>query len=305
MLVLETHDLCKKYKEQWAVDHVAMHIEAGDIYGFVGENGAGKTTVIRLITGIAWPTEGSYKLFGTDYRDKAVSVLRKKMRGIVETVSLNLSLTARENLAYQGMLLGIKLGNDEIDALLSRVGLHPNEIALKKVRSFSLGMKQRLGMAATLIGDPEFIILDEPMNGLDPTGFIEVRDLILKLNSEGITFLISSHILSELEKVCTKIGFLSHGKLLKELTVEELRDQSKTKIVIESDEAEEIERTLVRALSASNIVTEGRICTIYDPVDLNDVIRVLAQNELKVTNISRQEDTIESYYMKLIGGGLA
>jgi len=302
MLVLETNSLSKKYKEHLAVDHVNMHIEKGDIYGFVGENGAGKTTIIRLLTGLAAPTEGDYNLFGVNSNDRNILKAREKVSGIVETVSLSPSLTAANNIRFQATLANKKLTDEEINLLISRVGLNPKEIEKKKVGSFSLGMRQRLGIALTLINEPEFIILDEPMNGLDPKGFVEVRDTIAELNKQGITFLISSHILSELEKVCTKIGFISHGKLLKELTIKELHQQSKPRIEIEAKNIDEVAKLLQSKLSIKSFEIENEVLNIYDSIDLNDVLKCLVKNSITVLNVSKKEDTIETYYMKLMGG---
>lgn len=302
MLVLETNSLTKRYKQHLAVDHVDMHIEKGDIYGFVGENGAGKTTIIRLICGLASPTEGDYNLFGQNSNTKEILKARERVSGIVELVSLTPSLTAANNIRFQAILANKTLTDEEINNLISRVGLNPKEIENKKVGSFSLGMRQRLGIAITLINDPEFIILDEPMNGLDPKGFIEVRDTIIELNKQGITFLISSHILSELEKVCTKIGFISHGKLLKELSVKELHQQSKPRIEIECENAESVANLLKEKLNLVNLEVDGEILSIYDAVDINDVMKCLVKNSITILNISKKEDTIETYYMKLMGG---
>ncbi len=304
MLVLETNSLTKKYKEHLAVDHVNMHIEKGDIYGFVGENGAGKTTIIRLITGLASPSDGDYNLFGVNCNDKEILSVRGKVNGIVETVSLTPSLSAVDNIKYQATLANKKLSDEEINSLILRVGLDPKVIESKKVGSFSLGMRQRLGIALTLINEPEFIILDEPMNGLDPKGFVEVRDTIVELNKQGITFLISSHILSELEKVCTKIGFISHGKLLKELTIKELHQQSKPRIEIEAEQIDEVAKLLKSKLDLKSIEVDGDILNIYDSVDINDVLKCLVKNSVTVLNISKKEDTIETYYMKLMGGNV-
>ena len=163
-------------------------------------------------------------------------------------------------------------------------------------------MKQRLGIALTLISKPEFIILDEPMNGLDPKGFIEIRDVILELNKEGITFLISSHILSELDKFCNKIGFISHGKLVKELSIDELHSQSKRRIAIEASNLEELELALKEKLKLNNIKVEGKELFIYDEIDINDLMKFLVKENISIININKKEDTIESYYMKLIGG---
>ena len=302
MLVLETNSLSKKYKEHLAVDHVNMHIEKGDIYGFVGENGAGKTTIIRLITGLAAPTEGDYNLFGANSNNPDIFEAKKKISGIVEAVSLTPSMTAFNNIKFQALLADKKLTDEEINTLISRVGLNPKEIENKKVGSFSLGMRQRIGIAITLISDPEFIILDEPMNGLDPKGFVEVRDTIVELNKQGITFLISSHILSELEKVCTKIGFISHGKLLKELSIDELHKQSKPRIELELKNPQEVAEVLKKKLGLKNLEVEEHVVNIYDIIDINDLMKSIVKNNIVVDNISKKEDTIETYYMKLMGG---
>lgn len=302
MLVLETNNLSKKYKEHLAVDQVNMHIEKGDIYGFVGENGAGKTTVIRLIAGLARPTDGDFNLFGVNSKSSEIVKAREKLSGIVESVSLSPSLTAKNNVIFQSTLVGKKLTDEEIDNLLIKVGLDPKEIENKKVGSFSLGMRQRLGIAITLISEPEFIILDEPMNGLDPKGFVEVRDTIVELNKQGITFLISSHILSELEKVCTKIGFISHGKLIKELSIKELHQQSKPRILVVAKQIDEVARVLKSKLSLKLVEVEGETLSIFDEIDLNDVLKCLVKNSITVLNICKKEETIETYYMKLMGG---
>ena len=302
MLILETKGLTKKYGLFTAVNGANMHIEKGDIYGFVGENGAGKTTIIRMISGLANPTEGEFDLFGVNNKSKEIEVAKKKLGGIVEAVSLNLSMTAKENITLQAILTGNKLTDEEKNVLLLKVGLDPKQIEKKKVTSFSLGMKQRLGIALTLISKPEFIILDEPMNGLDPKGFIEIRDVILELNKEGITFLISSHILSELDKICNKIGFISHGKLVKELSIDELHSQSKRKIAIEASNLEELELALKEKLNLNNIKIEGKELFIYDEIDINDLMKFLVKENISIININKKEDTIESYYMKLIGG---
>ena len=302
MLVLQTNDLTKKYKDKVAVDHVNMHIKKGDIYGFVGENGAGKTTIIRLISGLAAPNSGDYDLFGVNSKDRRISDVKKKMGGIVETVSISTAMTAKENIEVQSILVGKKLTDSDKDNLLMRVGLDPQAIAKKKAGSFSLGMRQRLGIALTLIGDPEFIILDEPMNGLDPKGFIEVRDIIQELNKQGITFLISSHILSELDKICTRIGFISNGKLLKELSIEELRDRSKSRLVIECEDVEGLDKVLTDKFDLKDAKIEGKELHIFDAVDINEIIKEIVDSNIKIENIGRREETIETYYMKLIGG---
>ena len=196
--VLETFNLSKRYKNQWALKDVNMHVSKGDIYGFVGENGSGKTTVIRLVTGLISATEGNVALFGVRDDNKEILLKRKKMGAIVESPSIYMNMSASDNLRLQCTILGIKQGvEDKIKTVLAEVGLFDQYESKKHASNFSLGMRQRLGIGIALIGDPEFIILDEPMNGLDPAGIVEIRELILKLNHEKqITFLISSHIVS-------------------------------------------------------------------------------------------------------------
>ena len=213
MDLITTNQLCKQYGGKLVINHVDMHIPEASIYGFVGENGSGKTTIMRLLTGLAEPTAGSFTLFGVSNKDKKIYQVRQQLSAIVEATSLVPTMTARDNMIYQELYLGIKLSEDERDALLKKV--HLEDVGLKKVKDFSLGMKQRLGLALALMNKPKLMLLDEPMNGLDPEGIAELRDLLVELNrSEGITVLISSHILSELEKIASCYGFISHCKII-------------------------------------------------------------------------------------------
>ena len=209
---LETQALCKTYGRFRAVDNLSMHVPRGAIYGFVGKNGAGKTTLLRLICGLQRPTAGGYCLYGVPHTDKALCAVRRRMGAVVETPSIYMDLPAQENLKQQYRVLGLPSFSG-IPALLELVGLQ--DTGRKKARHFSLGMRQRLGIAMALAGDPDFLVLDEPTNGLDPQGIIEVRELILKLNREfGITVLISSHILGELSKLATHYGFIDGGRIV-------------------------------------------------------------------------------------------
>ncbi|MBQ8107114.1 MAG: ATP-binding cassette domain-containing protein, partial [Ruminococcus sp.] len=218
--VLRTRDLVKKYKSFTALEGLTMNVPKGAIYGFVGRNGAGKTTLIRLVTGLQHPTSGEFELYGVKNTDKKISGSRKRMGAIVESPAVYLDLCARDNLKQQYRMLGLP-DLSGIDELLELVGL--SGTGSKKAKNFSLGMRQRLGIAVALCGSPDFIVLDEPINGLDPQGIIEIRELILKLNRErGITILISSHILDELSKLATHYGFLDHGKMIREMSAEEL-----------------------------------------------------------------------------------
>lgn len=301
MTVLQTKNISKKYKRNYAVKGVNMHIEEGDIYGFVGENGAGKTTIIRLVSGLASASEGSYELYGIDSKDKNIYKVRSSMGGIVEAVSLNKSMTPLDNLKYQCMITGIKKTDNELIDLIKLVGLDYEQIKNKKVGNFSLGMRQRLGIAVIMASDSKFIVLDEPMNGLDPQGFIEVRETILRLHEHGVTFLISSHILSELEKICTKIGFISRGVLLEELSIDELHNKSRKRIVIEADGCEELLGRLTAQFGLSEAQMDSGKAVIFDKIDVNDVMKYLVDNGIRVGSINVLEDTVEDYYIKLMG----
>ena len=301
--VLTTTGLSKTYKGHFAVKNVSMHIEKGDIYGFVGENGAGKTTLIRLVTGLAAPTAGSYALYGVTNASREIYEARRRTGAIVETATMSRSMTAMENLKLQCSISGVERTEEELIALIGRVGLDYESIRKKKAGKFSLGMRQRLGIAMVMVSDPEFVILDEPMNGLDPQGFVEVRETILKLNAEGVTFLISSHILSELEKICTKIGVISHGELLEEIRMEDLHRNARRRILIDAENEEAVKNALEADGAFAEIGKEEGKLAVYGDADLNRIIRILAEKELKVRSINTLEDTIEDHYIRLLGRG--
>ena len=221
--ILTASSLWKSYKGFHALSGLNMRVPRGAVYGLVGRNGAGKTTLIRLICGLQAPTSGNYTLFGLDSQSREIQKARRRMGAVVETPSIYQDLTAEENLRQQYMVLG-RRDFETISALLELVDLAGT--GRKKVKNFSLGMKQRLGIAVALAGDPDFLVLDEPVNGLDPQGIIEMRRLILKLNREkGITVLISSHILDELSRLATHYGFVDKGKMVREITAGELPAQ--------------------------------------------------------------------------------
>ena len=209
--ILQTNNLIKHYKNGKALNGLTMHVEKGAIYGFVGRNGAGKTTLIRLICGLQEPTEGTFTLYGCPNDSREITRSRRRMGAVVETPSIYLSMTAEENLKQQYQILGLP-SYDGLRDLLELVRL--GNTGKKKARDFSLGMRQRLGIAVALAGDPDFLILDEPANGLDPQGIVEIRELILRLNRERqITVLISSHILDELSRLATHYGFIDNGQI--------------------------------------------------------------------------------------------
>lgn len=227
--VLKTKDLVKQIESVLVLDKVNMSISQGDIYGFIGNNGAGKTTFMRTITGLAKYNSGEIKLFGKSFPLNRHSL--QKIGALIENPVFFPELTAYDNLKYFSLLTNRNVEN--IDHILALMNL--DKVGKKKVKNFSLGMKQRLGIAIALIPDPELIILDEPLNGLDPQGIQDIRNLILKLNQEhGITFLISSHILSELEQVATKYGIMHEGRLIEEFSISEYVDLGFTGFTIES-----------------------------------------------------------------------
>lgn len=301
--VLETHGLCKRYGKQYAVNHVNMHIERGDIYGFVGENGAGKTTIIRLITGLAGVTEGDYRLFGAKNTDKGIYDAKRRLSAVVESPSLYFNLSAYDNMILQAKLLGLT-DYSYIDETLETVGLEYVKNDKKKVRNFSLGMKQRLGIAVALLGHPDFMILDEPMNGLDPEGIVEIRELILKLNREqNITFMISSHILDELSRVATKYGFIHKGRLIKEITRQQLEEECRRCLELVVDDTQTIPEVLESKLRLTDYkILQDHIVRIYDNIDIPELIAALSASGIKVQKVNSKNENVEEYYLNLMGG---
>ena len=299
MYLVETNGLTKVYAHKAAVDNVNMHIEQGTIYGFVGENGSGKTTIMRLLTGLAEPTKGSYTLFGLSNKDRKLYAFRNQIAAIVESTSLVPTMTAIDNMIFQELYLGIKLTEEERENILKLVNLQ--DVGKKRVKNFSLGMRQRLGIALALINKPKLMLLDEPMNGLDPQGIAELRDLLLNLNkNEGITILISSHILSELEKVATHYGFITHGKLIEEITVEELHQRCRKAIKFTVDNTSNLPKVIKELNVKESKVTPSGEVVIYDSLDINNLVVCLDKNGMKVISFNTTDESIEDYYLNLV-----
>lgn len=298
--VLQTNNLTKKYKHFQALNGLSMNVPKGSIYGFVGKNGAGKTTLIRLICGLQEPTDGSFILYDVANTEKDIIKSRRRMGAVVETPSIYTDMTARENLKQQYMILGLP-SYDDIDELLKLVGLENTE--KKKVKNFSMGMKQRLGIAVALAGNPDFIVLDEPINGLDPQGIIEIRELILKLNRERqITFLISSHILDELSRIATHYGIIDNGRIVKELSSEELERACRKCIRVE------VSDTSVLACVLDSMNLEYKIISEYEAdvfakVNVTQLTVALANKNCEVISIQEKDENLESYFISLVGGG--
>lgn len=296
---LQTNNLTKRYGRKTPVlNAVSMNVPEGSIYGFVGKNGAGKTTLMRVVSGLNNPTNGGYSLYGTDYKDSGISKIRKKIGAVVETPSIYLEMTAKENLLLQYKLHGMEPTG--LDRLLELVGL-PNT-GKKKAKDFSLGMRQRLSIAFSLISNPNFLILDEPINGLDPEGIMEVRDLLKKLHSErNITILISSHILDELSKLATHYGFINNGHLIKEMSAEELENNCAKKITMTVDSTSGIASVFDEMGLKYSILSEVQV-EIYSHIEVTPLVLALADKSYKVLTMSENNESLESYFIKLIGG---
>ncbi len=296
--VLRTFGLSKKYKRHLAVNEADMTICRGDIYGFVGEHGSGKTTIIRLITGIIFPNKGSFELFGVQNNSKEIQTARRKIGAVVESPSIYQNMSAYDNLKMQCMILGIP-ADERITQVLDEVGLSQLLKEKKHAGDFSLGMRQRLGIAMALLGEPEFLILDEPMNGLDPAGIVEIRELILKLNRErNITFLISSHILTELALVATKYGIISKGHIIKEITASQLQQEVARTTDITVDQPEAL-TSLLADYSPAYIPGGVRIS---GEIDLNAVLSRIIEAKIQITGVNCHESSFEDYYLEMIGG---
>ena len=295
--VLETKNLTKMYRNFYALKNLNMRVEKGSIYGFVGRNGAGKTTLIRLLSGLQEPSEGEYSLFGKWGKDKQIE--REKMSGVVETPSIYPGMTAKENIQIQYRVLGLPC-DDGIGELLKMVGLEDTN--KKKAKNFSLGMKQRLGIAIALVGNPDLLLLDEPINGLDPQGIVEMRELIFKLNKDrGITIFISSHILGELSKMATHYGFINKGTMVAEMSAKELFEKCKKCIVLEVTDV----KTLCVLLDQEKLeykVTNDSKVEIYGQIKVTDLAIKLQKLGCDIVKISENDEDLESFYINLVGG---
>lgn len=299
--ILKTHHLSKKYKNHFALDDINISIKKGEIYGFIGQNGAGKSTMLRIATGLAFPTNGSIELFGNDNPGELTDA-QKRIGAIIESPALFPNMDAHENLEVHRLQKGIP-GKDCINKTLELVGL--TDTGKKKAKNFSLGMKQRLGLAVSLLSDPEFLILDEPTNGLDPMGIVELRELIKKLNHEkGLTVLISSHILSELHQLATHFGIIHQGKLIEQISAKELDEKCRQHLRIKVDQPAKGATVLESALSTSDfeVMPDGTIKLYSYLEEVRKVSMALTGNGLVIEHLAQNGDSLENYFSKLIGG---
>ena len=298
---MEAKGITKKYRQTLALDNVALKLEKGKIYGFIGQNGAGKTTLIRLITGLAFPTGGELSLWGKT-GEKELQEQRKRIGSLIEGPALYTNMTAYQNMEVQRIQRGIP-DKSIIDKTLKIVGLA--DTGKKKVRNFSLGMKQRLGIAIALLNTPEFLILDEPINGLDPAGIKEIRNLIKTLNKEyGMTILISSHILEELYNTATDFILIDKGHIIEELSEAELNEKCKQHVEIKTMDPQKAIMVLENKLNTDNFkVMPDNTIQLYDHLDdLETIAGAMAEEKVLVTGLAVTGDTLEDYFLNKIGG---
>ena len=299
MAVIQTMGLSKRYKNRWAVDHLDLQVEQGDIYGFIGRNGAGKSTTLKLLCGLARPTMGEILLFGKPVRDP---VARRRVGALIEQPGLYPDLSGRENLRLYAGLLGLDSPERQTDEVMEIMGLSPGE--KKPVRHYSMGMKQRLGVGLALLGGPDLLLLDEPINGLDPEGIRQMRDLLLRLNRErGLTILLSSHILGELSKIATRYGIIQQGRLVEQLTAGELEQKCTDYLHIKADQPQKAAALLEQQLHLTRweMRPEGEL-RIYETADARAVGQLLAQAGIAVEEMGLHRQDLEGYFLEKMGG---
>jgi len=293
--VLKTIDIVKKYGNRTVLDKISMNINKGDIYGFIGKNGAGKTTFMRVVLSLANQNSGEVKFFG----DKSIQNIGLKVGSLIEAPGLYKNASAYENLKRFCILYGAD--DSKIPEILELVGL--SNTGNRKAKDFSLGMRQRLGIAIALLGDPEFLLLDEPINGLDPEGIKDIRDVIVRLNKEkNITFLISSHLLDELSKIVTKYGIINDGVLIEEIEAKTLKEKCKNKLVIEVDNPKKAEEIIAKIVPNDDIkVKKDRIEIRSHAKEAANINKSLVKAGVLVNAMYPNFDSLEEYFMKRIG----
>lgn len=300
--ILQTSNLTKVYNGKEVVSNVNLHVRRGEIYGFLGPNGAGKTTVLRIITNLVKPTKGETSIFGQKLTPTSYEVF-KKMGNVIEYPIFYEKLTARENLKIHCEYIGY-YNEEAIDWALDMVQLKNFEG--KQVKDFSLGMKQRLGLARAIITKPELLILDEPLNGLDPVGIKELRTLLKNLRDDyGITIFMSSHILAEIEQIADTIGIIKDGKLLQEVLMENIRLENVRYIEIQVDDTKKSSYVLHEFMKVDNFKIMGDYTIRIYETDVSEaeVSKVLILNGVLINKIQRKEHSLEAYFMKIINGG--
>lgn len=299
--ILTADNISKQYKHVMAVDSVSLHVKKGDIYGFIGRNGAGKTTTLKILSGLARPTSGSFTIFGKSDDELRKSNLFSRIGILIENPGLYTDMSAYDNLKMKCLYAGIK---DEayIGRLLTLVGLDRGN--RRHVRNYSMGMKQRLGIAMAMIGDPEILFLDEPINGLDPQGIAEIRETLLKLNKEkGLTIIISSHILEELSKIATHYGIINGGKLIAELTAEELSSRCESRIVFKLQDIQGACNMLANMGITRFRAVDPTTIHIYERLDeIAQIGMALAKADILISGLWIESAGIEEFFFNMTGG---
>ena len=292
--IIQTDSLTKSFGNKAAVDKVSLHVGKGEIYGLIGKNGAGKTTLMRLLLGLSNPNSGEMKLYGGSDLNKA----RRTIGSLIEEPALYKNETALENLRRFAIL--VPTPDEDLQKLLELVGL--GNVGNKKAGRFSLGMRQRLGLAIALLGNPDIMILDEPINGLDPAGIKEIRDIILELNKKGVTFLISSHLLDELGRIATKFGIMSDGVLTDEITKEELEARSRAFLKITVDDSQKAAQVLKAWNPTLKIDTEGNEVHITTEIeDTSEVVLALVNAGARVYEMRNESINLEDFFIERLG----
>lgn len=299
--IIETKNLTKEYKNCTALNQVNLQVNRGEIYGLVGANGAGKTTLLKILTGQIFASNGEFTLFGA-HEQREQEKQRKRIGAIIETPGFYPQLTIEQNVEYYRIQRGIP-GASTCENIIRLVGLW--DVRKKKGKTLSLGMKQRLGLAIALLGEPELLLLDEPINGLDPSGIIEMRNLLKKINQEkNITIVISSHILSELEQLATVYGFLDKGNLLEQITAAELRNKCGTYLDISISDPTKYVTLLEKQLSHEQYrVMQDNTIRIYQmEKDIEVYSNLASQHAIGIRAMNVRENSLEDYYMNLTKG---
>ena len=296
--VIVTQNLTKMYGDKAAVSSMDMHVKQGDIYGFIGRNGSGKSTTLKMLCGLAFPTQGSIRVFGQSLSRESV---RKRIGVLIESPGLEPGRSAYENMYLKASLMGIVDPDKEIRELLTLTGLNPDN--KKLVKRYSMGMKQRLGIAMALLGGPDLLILDEPINGLDPEGMNQLRSLLVDLNQKkGVTILVSSHILGELSKMATRYGIIKDGCLVKEISKEELSAECKDYLYLKTSDSKMAAVLLEEKLRIRNyeVRPEGEI-RIYQKADSGQITTVMTSAGISVFAIYGHQQDLEGYFLDLMG----
>lgn len=295
-VAVETRYLTKKYGEKTVVRQLDLKIREGEIYGFIGRNGAGKSTALKMVSGLASPTEGEIRLFGKPVSDLAV---RRRLGVLIEAAGLYPNMTARQNAVMKAKCMGLA-DERSVDTVLKVTGLA--DTGRKKVKHFSMGMKQRLGVALALLGNPDLLLMDEPINGLDPEGIRELRQLILELHAEGKTILISSHILGELSKIATSYGIIKDGELIEQISREELEEKCQDYFRIE---VQDVQRALVMIQETfpdvQAEVSDARSIRLYGVRDGSEVNQMLIENRVSVYESGFHHMDLEEYFLERMG----